>query len=733
MIRKRFAVLIAAVLLSAAPFSVAQAAKTSGSAQSKPAAVSSTGIPASWKQVPIPKLPPFKPQEPVRVELPNGMVLFLTEDHELPLIDATARIRGGSRSEPADKTGMLDMYGDVWRTGGTEKLTGDAMDDFLEARAAKIETGSSADSTFISLSCLKGDFDDVFAMFVDLLQNPAFREDKLALAKYQMNTGIARRNDDTGSIADREGTKLAYGANNPYARVPEYYTVAAVTREDMLAWHKQHVYPNDIIFGITGDFDARQMEAKLRQAFDSWQKGPVDHPVQVQFAPAKPGIYFVNKTDVNQSSISLVGLGIERKNPDYFSVVVMNEIFGGGFSSRLFSNLRTKLGLAYSVGGGVGSAWDHPGITSFDMGTKSATTVAGIQGLWDQMDDLRKDPPTEVELQRAKDNILNSFIFRFDTPAKVLRERMAYEYYDYPADWLQTYRSAIEKTTLADVNRAIAKYIHKEQLAVLVVGNGEEMGKPLSSLGPVTDIDITIPTSPKQASGGAVAPEKPAASNPEGKALIGKVVQFLGGADKLNSLKALRYQGTSVRSMPQGEIPIDTDTTIQYPDSIASSLNAMGTQVKIVITPNAAFQEMQGQTRDLPPSARDDAHQTVKRDLFNIAQHADDSSYTFAADGTEKVGDVNATVLEISGGGTKTKWLVNPANGELLRTVNNSVGQSGPTVRTTDLSGWKMIDGINLYSQRTVSEDGKVIVKDTVKEWTVNPQVDPKIFEKPAQ
>ncbi len=128
-----------------------------------------------WNKIQAPPLPAFKPQQPVRVQLPNGMVIFLQEDHELPLIGATARIRGGSVYEPAGKTGLTDLYGEVWRTGGTKSKTGDQMDDFLEARAAKIETDAQADSTTISLNCLKGDFDAVFDMFVDLLHHPEFR------------------------------------------------------------------------------------------------------------------------------------------------------------------------------------------------------------------------------------------------------------------------------------------------------------------------------------------------------------------------------------------------------------------------------------------------------------------------------------------------------------------------------------------------------------------------------
>ena len=214
---------------------------------------------ATWKQIPIPPLHSFKPQQPKRVELSNGMVIFLQEDHELPLIDGTARIRGGSVNEPANKTGLVDIFGEVWRTGGTKTQTGDQLDDFLEVRAAKVETGPGPDSTTISFSCLKGDLDDVFKAFQDVLQNPEFRDDKIDIAKKGEEDSISRRNDDVGGITHREATKLAYGADNPYARVPEYATVAAITRQDLIDWHKKYVHPNDIILGISGDFDSAAM------------------------------------------------------------------------------------------------------------------------------------------------------------------------------------------------------------------------------------------------------------------------------------------------------------------------------------------------------------------------------------------------------------------------------------------------------------------------------------------
>jgi zinc protease len=475
--------LLIALLLTAASFASAQAVKP-------------------WNQVQAPPLPPFQPRQPVRIQLANGMVIFLQEDHELPLITATAMVRGGSIYEPAAKIGLAEVYGDVWRTGGTKTKTGDQMDDFLEARAAKIETSDSAEATTIGLDCLKGDFDAVFEMYLDLLHNPEFRQDKIELAKQQLYAGISRRNDSVNSIVSRESGTIGYGKNNPYAHEPEYATVAAVTREDLLNWHKQYVQPNNIIFGISGDFDVKAMEAKLRQAFESWKKGEAATPPVIKFSDPKPGYYLVKKPDVNQSSISMIGLGIKRDDPDYYAVSVMNEIFGGGFSSRLFNNIRATQGLAYNVGGGVGTSYSHPGLTNVEMQTKSASTVEGVTALYKEIDDMHATPATAAEMKRAKDQILNSFIFRFDTPEKVLREKMLYEFYHYPLDFLERYRAEVDKVTAADVTRVANKYLQKDKLAVLVVGNADEFGEPLTKLGQVQDVDITIPPPPPGIMGG---------------------------------------------------------------------------------------------------------------------------------------------------------------------------------------------------------------------------------------
>jgi zinc protease len=719
-IRALKAILWGATLLPATIFA------STPQAQAQAASQASSQRVTNWKQIPIPPLSAFKPPQPKRIELSNGMVIFLQEDHELPLIDATARIRGGSVNEPAGKVGLVDIYGEVWRTGGTKAQTGDQLDDSLEVRAAKVETGGGPDSTTISFSCLKADLDDVFKVFADLLQNPEFRADKIDIAQKEEFDSISRRNDQIGEIAAREATKLAYGADNPYARVPEYATVAAVTRQDLLDWHGKYVHPNNIILGISGDFDSAALESRLRAAFDAWPKGPAAPKNQIQYDPGKPGYYLISKEDVNQSNIRMVTLGTTRDNPDYYAISVFNEAFGGGFSSRLFNDIRTKRGLAYGVGGGIGTNFGHPGILQIAIGTKSQSTVEAIQAVDEDIDNLAKQPVTDEEIQRAKDAILNAFIFRLDSPDKILSERMTYEYYGYPPDWLDKYQAEIKKVTAGDVNRVAAKYMHKDQLAVLVVGNTKEFDKPLTSLGAVKEIDITIPPPP-----GAKDGNKPTASNPEGKALAAKVASAMGGLPKLQSVKTMRV---SIAESDSGGPSSPVDVTLAFPDNMHVEVQTPQGTLTIVTSADTAFMSMAGMgTRSMPPAQKNEMLAQLHHDLVFVVQHADDPAFTFTAAGTEKIGDVEAAILDIGGAIPWLRWYIDPKTGYILREKYKGVGRSGPFDGETNLSDWRTADGLTMPYQHQNKQNGEQTSVAEFKKIEINPQLDPKLFEKPEE
>jgi zinc protease len=736
---RRTTVLILCLLTTAATGAQTAAQKTSSATQTaKPPTGAKTpkpgtGVPAAaWKQIPIPPLPAFHPQEPRRIQLSNGMIIFLQEDHELPVVGGMMRIRGGSILEPAGKTGLVEVYGDVWRTGGTAKRTGDELDDFLETRAAKVETGGGADSTTIRFNCLKDKLDEVFPVFLELLRQPAFREEKIELAKTQMNTDIARRNDDVGEIAGREALRLAYGRDNPYARIPEYSTVAAITRDDLVKWHQTFVHPNAIILGVYGDFDPAAMETRLRQAFESWPKAPLPPKPQIAFHDPKPGLYFIDKSDVNQSEIQMVKLGIVRNNPDYFAIEVLNDLLGGGFSSRLFKTIRTEKGLAYSVGGGVGSSFDHPGIFHISMATKSASTVDAIQALQAELNGIRTSKPaTSQEVSESKDAILNRFIFHFDSKEKVLGERLLYEYFGYPADFLERFRTAIEKSKAEDVDTVAKKYVHPEQFAILVVGNQAEFEKPLSSLGPVTPIDITIPPPGTPVSS---AP-RPTQSDPKARALVEKFVSSIGGAAKLDAVKALHQTVVSTQQTPQGPITFNNDMITQFPDKLRAAVRAeqLPGEMLIVVTPSTAFMSMPGAgARDMAASMKQERLNSLKREWIALAQHVNDPAYVFTLAGTQKIGNTEADVVEISSNGVEAKWALDPQSGRLLQVSYKDTGQRGQVQRVIEYSDWRAADGLTVPFKRTVSDNGELNATEQIQTYQINPPVDPKLFEKPA-
>jgi len=244
---------------------------------------------------------------------------------------------------------------------------------------------------------------------------------------------------------------------------------------------------------LVGDFDSAAMEKTVRAALEAWPRGPAFQGPPASFRrEARPGVFLAAKSDVNQSSVRLSHVGTTRNNPDFFALEVMNQIFGGGFASRLFSEVRSRQGLAYEVWGGVGAEYDYPGMFLVGMGTKSSTTAQGIRALQAEIDRLQREPPDAKELASAREAIVNSFVFRYDSKEKVLREQMRFAFFGYPADFLERYRAGVEKVTAADVLRVARKYVRRNELSILVVGNPGEI-KGLESIGRVQRIDISIP------------------------------------------------------------------------------------------------------------------------------------------------------------------------------------------------------------------------------------------------
>jgi zinc protease len=460
-------------------------------------AAEAAGKPAERRQdIAYPPLNPIRVPSPERYTLDNGLVVYLLEDHQLPLVTASALVRAGSRWEPAKQAGLASIVGSVIRTGGTATYPGDQLDDQLDSLGASIETGLGEDSGGASLSVLKEDCELGFTILADLLRNPAFPEAKIELEKIALRDAISRRNDDPASIPGREFRRLLLGQQSAYGHQPEFKTIEAVTSEECRQFHRQFFQPENTMLGVWGDFSSADMKALIQKTFGAWPKGgqpKPEAPAIDEQAARTSGLFFIAKEDVNQTWVRMGQLGGKFNDPDFFALEVMDTILGGGFSSRLFSKVRSDLGLAYSVGSSWSPGWDRPGLFVAAGSTKSQSTIQFLEAVRKEVVNMTRTEVTEVELKRAQDSILKGFAFEFDAAGKVVARLMKYEYFGYPKEFLQTYQENIAKVTRADVARVAKTHLQPEKFAIVVLGNAKAFEKPLDSLGKVTEIDISIP------------------------------------------------------------------------------------------------------------------------------------------------------------------------------------------------------------------------------------------------
>ncbi len=451
--------------------------------------------PKPYEDLVFPSLGEIQIPEYERYELDNGLVVYLMEDHDLPLVSGSATFRTGSYLVSAEQTGLADIAGEAMRLGGTENHAPDELNQLLEQRAASVETSVGDTSGSAGFSTLTEDLDSVFELFTEVVMQPAFDETQVALIKGRTAGGISRRNDDPGSIASREFSKLIYGNESPYARTIEYATLDNISRDDVIDFYQRTIAPENTILGIVGDFEPMQMKALIAETLGSWQQGSgnaIAPPPEGE--QQKAGLFFVDQPQLTQSTIHIGHIGDELRSPYHASMTVLNEVLNG-FGGRLFNEIRSRQGLAYSVYAFWSPRFDHNGIFIGGGSTRSEATVPFVQSMYKELQRVREEPITETELAFAKDSVLNSFVFNFQTPNQTLSRLIRYEYYGYPDDFVFQFRDGVEQATTASVLEAAQVNLDPEKLITIVVGNPAEIVPDLASLGaePVV-IDVTIPS-----------------------------------------------------------------------------------------------------------------------------------------------------------------------------------------------------------------------------------------------
>lgn len=678
------------------------------------------------RKMQIPPLNPIQVPKPERFELPNGMIVYLLEDHDFPTVDARALIRVGGMYDPADEVGLAMITGEVMRTGGSTTVSGDDLDAQLESMGASVEINVDDVRGDARVSALAENADQALRVLADLLRNPAFPEDKIELAKKQEKTSISSRNDDPMDVMFREAARLVYGPDHPYARNTEYATINAITRDDLVACHARFFHPDRIIMTVSGDFTSADMKAKLTQAFGDWAKATEPLPPDPEVKPSElTSNYLIEKTDMTNSGVVLAQQGVRMDNPDYPTLAVMNEILGGGFSSRLFNEIRTKRGLAYSTGSSIGAGLHHPGALLAYALTQADSTVSTLSYVKREVERIRTQPVTADELQMAKDGILNGLVFDFSSKGAVLNRMADYEYYGYPSDFLQKYQAAVQGVTAAQVQAAAARTI-QPQMATLVVGNTPKFAAALPMVGDFEPIDIKIPEEEEP------LPPATDADWARGRELLLASAKATG-LNAINSLSDLTFEVKGTITVQGQELPVGLKSVRLFPDFEREEQKLPFGTITLAVSGEDAWLNTPRGVQDMSPEQLADKRREWNREYFGFLKDA----ARLKAQALRATADVNGVATDVvyihSDAVKGWKVFLDPKTHLIAKMEYKQKHpvDGSPAVADEFYADWRPVSGLMWPYTRTIQLNGEPFSVMTTTAVQINSGVSKSSFARP--
>lgn len=614
--------------------------------------------------------------DPATFTLPNGLTVFVVENHKLPRVTYSLVLDRDPILE-GDKAGLTSFVGDMLM-GGTASRSKDELDEAIDRIGARI----GASSTSASASSLKKYNAQLLELFADVLFNPAFPQAELDKLKKQAISGLAAAKEDPNSIADVVRNAAMYGKDHPYGETETEKTVENVQVEDVRNYYDAYFKPNIAYLAIVGDITVSEAKDLVNQYFASWQKGEVaKHQWPAPQAPQGNKVVLINRASSAQSVIN-VGYPFELKpnSPDVIAVSVVAEILGGGASSRLFQNLREDKGYTYGARGSI-----SPGKLVATLNTsasvRNTVTDSATQEFIHELKKMSERTITQTELDLAKASLSGSFGRSLEQPSTIANFAINTELQQLPKDYYKNYLKNLDAITLDQINAIAAKYVHGDNLQITVVGKTDDFAEQMARFGDVQFYTVTGDPEVKVAITDA---------NVTAESVVDRYLTAIGGRAQLAAVKTLK-------SVSEAEIQGMTITIEQLVDQnkgIAVQNTKLGTQVlsKVLITKDRVTVTAQGQSQELPADAAT-TYQALLA-VFPELNYATNNT-KLELDGITKVNEENAYKIKVIQGDNTSVDYFSVESGLKLKTESELSGE-------TTVEKYDIYDGIKLPETITI-------------------------------
>jgi zinc protease len=666
-------------------------------------------------------------------KLANGLTIFLIEDHRQPLVSYTLMLDAGGIAHPPAKAGLAWITAELLTQGTTTRSAQDIA-RAIDGVGGSLNASADDDTVQVSAAVAKSAADLAIDLMADVVLHPAFAQEEIDRLRRQQLSGLQIQYTDPEYIAPFVAARLTLG-EHPYAYPVEGTpdSLRALTRDEIVAFHKQRYGPAGAFIAVSGDIAPAAAIAQVEKRFGSWSAPASPRPATPAPPPPARTVFIVDKPDAVQTQIVVSTMGIKYNDPSYFPLLVANQIFGGGFTSRLNMALRAREGLTY----GARSAFDserEAGMFRVSTFTRTEETGKAITMILDLLREFRKNPATDVELREAKAYLIGVFAVGTETPGQVAGRVLTAAKHGLPADYWDKYRDNVQAVTAQRLAEAVGRYIDADRMKIVAVGNAKGFAPALAPLGEArtisfTDLDLMQPDLKRPGDSSAAKTPESAA---RGMEILKGVADAMGGAQKLTDITDSVATAKVALETPSGTLQGDLTNEISYPDKTKVTVSTPMGQMIQAFDSKEAWAAMGEQMMPMPPSMNDEMKRAIL--MGNGALGAIREALAGRAEVQAlEPADVNgkkADVVRWTAPGQNIRFFVDPESHRIVKTAYRSTTPQGAADVEAFWSEYKEFAGLTVPGKLVTFRDGQKYSELTLSYVKFNVGLDPKTFSK---